>query len=173
MLTQQAEPSKLLPSLESATKCRTFFLLATFTLLIDSTLILFHGKGLIHHTQHPDDFKLAFGLELFLLFVLFSFSMALIMPFIAPLMTLAATVGWEIKCKVESLIESFWPSDDSNEGHSRFKRNYGYVLLSELKIKAFKSMDSFYLTLYKEELQKQPNSIIEDRELRFFASATL
>jgi hypothetical protein len=170
MSEQTTEPSKFLPSLKSATQSDTFFLLATFTLLIDSALIYIHGQGLIHHVQYPDEFKLAFALELYLLFVAFSFVMALIMPFIVPLTSQVVYWIWTIKESIGDAIRKIWRTR-SDDAFPRRDTKHGCVSISDLKTKAFSTMEPYYLNLYKEQKQRQSKISKRKFDLRFMASA--
>jgi hypothetical protein len=127
MSDTNTEPSKFLSSLESATRSDTFFLLATFTLLVDSALIYIHGYGLIYQVQHPDEIKLSFGLELYLLFVAFSFVMAIVMKFITPFTSEIVLLFWHIKNLISDGFRSLGVR--SREDSEPTPRRYGCVIL--------------------------------------------
>lgn len=171
MSDSNADPGRLISSLESATRSYTFFLLATFTLLIDSALMYIHGYGLIYKVQHPDEIKISFGLELYLLFVAFSFVMSIIMIFVTPFVSELIFLFWQIKESVKNKIELLMLG--RNENFSPESRPYDCVMLNELREKAVKSMDSYYLNLYKDENERKSKLYQKEANLRFVATAAL
>lgn len=158
------EPNKFLSFLEGASRSDRFFLLTTFTILVDSALIHIHGHGLIFFVANPDLIKLSFGLELYLIFVFFSFLMSLVMPFINYFSSQYAYIFWLINDTLLGWIIKKL-SFQNNDSES-FRRPYNCVLISEIENKFCNSMDNYYIDLYQSEEIKINKKYSDDFKYR-------
>lgn len=174
MSDQTAEASKFLPSLENAVTRKYFFLLAAYTLWVDSALLRIQGQGLLDYAQSPEGLKSSFALAVFLLFVLFSFLMTLVMP---PLLYFMDEVVLNL---VWSPLVDFWSWLVSRLGFERSVHvdndtgpGRGYVRLHELSKKAHATREAYYLDLLKLEVDQRAAERQADYITRFFAGSTL
>jgi len=156
----------MLSNLERATVPREFFLLAAFTLLIDLTVDRLHGNGLIFYAQHPDAVHYSFLLEVFLIFVAYSFLTSLIAPLVSHFVTsVLLEVASPIWDKLRAAIGSSEPAESTRPSHK-------YVLLGQLSEKVHRTCDTGY---YGKMLEKEQGIEIEQedeaRSHRLFASA--
>ena len=160
------DPSRMLSSLERATVPKEFFLLAAFTLLIDLAVDRLHGNGLIFYTQHPDAVHYSFLLEVFLIFVGYSFLTSLIAPvvshFVVDLLLAFASPLW-------SRLRTAMASADSTRGT---RPSHEHVLLGQLSKKVHQTCDTgYYFKLLEREQEVEREQQESERSHRVFASA--
>lgn len=168
------EPNKFLANLENSMQSKTFCLLATFTLMVDSALIAIHKHGLIFYVVQPEQIKWGFGLELFLLYVCFSFLMSFVLPIATYIVSEFAFLFCEIGSGVMSpLIRMLSFSNNDSYEEDAATRPWDCVLMLELRKKAFDTMDPCYLNLYQKENEKYHNTERNQFFLRSVATATL
>ena len=160
------DPSRMLSNLERATVPKEFFLLAAFTLLIDLTVDRLHGNGLIFYAQHPDAVRYSFLLEVFLIFVAYSFLTSLIAPLVSHFVTSflleVASPLWD---RLRAAIGSSEPAESTRPSHE-------YVLLGQLSNKVHRTCDTgYYAKLLEKEQGIESEREDEARSHRLFASA--
>ena len=166
MTDLSGDPSRLLSSLERATAPKEFFLLAAFTLLIDLSIDRLHGNGLIFYTQHPDAVRYSFLLEVFLIFVGFSFLTSLIAP-------VASRVVAGLLLEVASPLWAKLQGALTNDSSKRARQlPLGHVWLWQLSRKVHGERDTgYYFKLLERETEAVREIRQEARSRRLFASA--
>jgi hypothetical protein len=172
MSDQTAEAGRFLPNLENAVNPKSFFLLAVYTLFVDCALIKIQGQGLIDYAQAPEGLKSSFALTVFLLFVLFSFLMALIMRGVSHLLN---DVVLNFVCNPWCAFAD-WLARQLGQARSEPRGNraaMNCVTLSELNRKAHTTQDSYYLNLLKTERDNERTQDESNYTTRFFAVAAL
>ena len=172
MSDQTAEASKFIPNLETAVTQKYFFLLAVYTLWVDSALIKIQGQGLLDYAQNPEGLKASFALAVFLLFVLFSFLMALIMPLLIALINdVVLNFVWQPWAGFCSWLAGKF--DLEQRVASDTGPGMNYVLLNELRKKAHATQESYYLNLLKAEEDLEKSRGETNAATRFFAGSAL
>jgi hypothetical protein len=174
MSDHTAETSKFLPSLENAVNRKYFFLLAIYTLLVDSALIKIQGVGLLDYAQNPEGLKFSFALAVFLLFVLFSFVMALVMPGVSRLMndTVLNFVSTPWSHVSTWLARQFGIQQSADRNTCP---GMGYVSFYELRKKAHANatQEPYYLNLFNAAQERMDSEDETQYTTRFFAAAAL
>jgi len=160
------DPSRMLSNLERATAPKEFFLLAAFTLLIDFSIDQLHGTGLIFYTQHPEAVKYSFLLEVFLIFVGYSFLTSLITPAVSYLMTsLLLAFASPLWSKLQRRLAGNPTAGDRLPPH-------GHVALSQLSRKVHEERDTgYYFKLLEREEEAVRANLQEAHSRRLFAAA--
>jgi hypothetical protein len=160
------DPSRLLSNLERASAPKEFFLLAAFTLLIDLSINQLHGSGLIFYTQHPDAVRYSFLLEVFLIFVGYSFLTSLIAPGVSHLVTsLLLEFASPLWSKLQQTLAGNTSAGDRLPPH-------GHVTLWQLSSKVHEERDTgYYFKLLEREEEAARDSQQEAHSRRLFASA--
>jgi len=160
------DPSRMLSNLERATAPKEFFLLAAFTLLIDLSIDQLHGSGLIFYAQHPEAVQYSFLLEVFLIFVGYSFLTSLITPGVSYLMT---SLLMELASPLWSKLQQTLAGDTS--AGDRLPP-LGHVALSQLSRKVHEERDTgYYFKLLEREEEAVRDTKQEALSRRLFASA--
>ena len=143
------EPGKAISNLEKALVPHNFLLMAIFTLLVDSSLLKLHGLGLLDYTINSDRIKPSFALEVFLLFVGYSFLMAILLPFISHFSNeFYLELIWRPWRSFGFWLEKIFRFESRTLNE---KPSSEYVSYIELKIAAHTQKDSYLLDLYWRE----------------------
>ncbi|WP_124470766.1 hypothetical protein [Burkholderia ubonensis] len=134
-------------TLQAATETKFFLLSASFTLLIDNALLILREPGLIDLAKRSDSLTTSnFTLQVILIFVAFSFLSSLAIP-------ISVSIFDQIYINtIGSWITSLDVYLDNKIGvEKKFpQREVNYVRPWELRDEAHRSMEKYYLDLYKE-----------------------
>jgi hypothetical protein len=153
MSESMGEPGKAISNLEKALLPHNFLLMAIFTLLVDSSLLKLHGFGLLDCISSSERLKPSFALEVFLLFVGYSFLMAILMPVFSYFSnSLFLQLVWSPWKQFEYWFEKLLGFKDRLRSE---KPSFDCVSFYDLQKAAHTKKDQYLLDLcWKEEKQK-------------------
>jgi hypothetical protein len=138
-------------TLEAATKPKFFFLAAAFTLLVDNVFLTLHQPTLLEIAGNSTKIENPnLVIKVILIFVGFSFLTSLVLPVLAGLCDTiySLTVG-NLQDSLDRYLNKKFGGQESN-----FRREYGYVNSFELREKAHKSKEKYFLDLYEAYTKK-------------------
>jgi hypothetical protein len=133
----------VVPSLEKATEVTFVLLLTSFFLLADCAALFVHGMNLLHLADMPDVIKPRLAIEAVILIIVFGVFMAIVMEFVAITANeIAIETVWRLW---------FWIVTKLDPDRNPFRlESANAVHLHNLRTKAHKSKETYYLDLFKE-----------------------
>ncbi len=171
MSEAMGEPGKAVSNLEKAIVPHNFLLMAIFALLVDSSLLKLHSFGLLDYIANSERLKPSFALEVFLLFVGYSFLMAILMPLISYFSnSLFLQLVWSPWKGFEHWLEKQFGSAQRTSDE---KPSFDWVSFYDLRKAAHSQKDQYLLDLYWREEKKKNTERIESLNFQLYSVGAL
>jgi hypothetical protein len=146
-ISEAAKTFGIFSSLERAMEGTSFFLLLVIILAADCALLQVYGVGLFQVAGMSELLKPQLAVDTLVLFAFFSGFMSFAMPIVAVVaydLVIYTIYGLWLRLRYKIYPIDFFIT----------RPEPGYVHLSDLKKKAFSTMESFYLSTYKEAVRE-------------------